>query len=61
MARKHGYSPMQHVFGCEMKFPGITGEDAAYAPGTRQYHAGDECARASAGEKIVHGTSSMYS
>ena len=48
MARKHGYSPMQHVFGCELKFPGITGEDAAYAPGTRQYHAGDECARASA-------------
>jgi len=41
MARKHGYSPMQHVFGCELRMPGIATTGAMLVDGDPQYHPGD--------------------
>ena len=43
MARKRGYSPMQHVFGCDLRMPGVVDETSLVVPGARQYHAGDSC------------------
>ena len=46
MQRRHGYSPMQHVFGNEIQLPGVAITEQDYVRGTSRYHPGDECLRA---------------
>ena len=46
MQRRHGYSPMQHVFGNEIRLPGVAITEQDYVRGTSRYHPGDECLRA---------------
>ena len=48
MTRKHGYSPMQHIFGCDLRLPGIVDEGSPYIEGSAVYHEGDECLKANA-------------
>ena len=46
MQRRHGYSPMQHVFGNEIRLPGVAITEQDYVRGTSRYHPGDACLRA---------------
>lgn len=45
MARRHGFSPTQHVFGCELRLPGIAVTNEGYLNGTSEYHPTDQCMR----------------
>ncbi len=48
MTRKQGYSPMQHIFGCDLRLPGIVDDGSPYIEGTSSYHGGDSCVKANA-------------
>ena len=48
MTRKRGYSPMQHIFGCDLRLPGIVDDGSPYIEGTASYHEGDACIKANA-------------
>ena len=45
MTRKHGFSPMQHVFGCDIRLPGISHANSTYLQGMTEYHPNDACLR----------------
>ena len=45
MTRKHGFSPMQHVFGCDIRLPGISHANSTYLQGMAEYHPNDACLR----------------
>ena len=45
MTRRHGFSPMQHVFGCEIRLPGISHANTTYLQGSSEYHPSDGCLR----------------
>ena len=45
MTRKHGFSPMQHVFCCDIRLPGISHANSTYLQGMAEYHPNDACLR----------------